>query len=153
MLAGAALALVTRPEYVLRGNSSSVAQFDTQQGQLLHAKIVNTPGAWKAVWQTERFPSDTYAASLAQQGLARYYFSEGDYRSALTYCQRLTNLDDSQKKLKNFGHLGMAICHGMLGDRQKFLEAKGMITTEVMEQLRSTDRDLVAQYSELASGE
>ena len=149
VLIGALLAAMLREPYVLAESEPQVASRDTPQEQLFHAMLVDTPDAWRAVWD-ERFESvDSHTRQLAMQGLVRYYFRGGNYESALPYLDQLADLPGGQRSFKTFGLVGLAVAHSELGNQQQVDEARQRLDPTDVDRLVS-DRDLVERYRELS---
>src|SRR5690606_3474056 len=120
--------------------------YDNPTQQLLHAKFANTPDAWKAVWDSRFEHVDPLTRNFAQQGLVRYYFSQGqpdDYRAAIPYLENLASLSDHQSRLRLFGIMGLAVAHAELGDLAEAQRNRQKLTPQDVTTLRQTDPLLV----------
>lgn len=144
MLVGALVAGAARRPYVLAGNERPVAQSDTAQQQLWHAKMVNTPAGWHAV--LDRFPTaDPLVTNEAKKGLARYYLAAENYEAALPYLVELENVPDSQPTTRTFARVALAVAYAELGNTAEAQRYKSLLLpTDVDDML--TDPELVERY-------
>jgi serine/threonine protein kinase len=153
-LLGGLIAASLRQPFALADSQPPLPQYDNPFQQLLHAKLANTPEAWKAVWD-ERFGEiDPFNRHFAEQGLVRYYFNHGqpdDYRAALPYLRNLAALSQNQSRLRLFGMVGLAVAYAELGNIEQSERIRIQLTPDDIATLRETDPELVEHYLRVGS--
>ncbi|WP_425396930.1 serine/threonine-protein kinase [Aeoliella sp.] len=147
-LVGALLAGAARRPYVLAENEPTVVRCETAQKQLFHAKIVDTPAAWEAVWKYHPTP-DAFEINQAKQGLARYYMRAEDYEKALDPLLELANVPQAQRVTRNFANVALTVAYAELGDNDKARQHKGQVSASALENMRTDDPELLARYETL----
>lgn len=149
---GILFAVLTRPTPYLRGNQSpEVPKLETVEAQLFHAKLSDSPAAWKSVW--EKFPDeDQYLHQLARQGLVRHYLLVSqDYGLALrelTYLEGIADPEDDG--LMAFIYAGRCIA---LEQREKDDQARvalDQLTPERRDFLRSREAQIYELFESAA---
>lgn len=149
LVAGGLLAVTLRQPFALADVESQLPRYDNPTQQLLHAKLANTPDAWKAVWDSRFGEIDPLTRHFAQQGLARYYLGQGqpdDYRAAIPYLEKLATLSDNQSRLRLFGIMGLSVAHSELGNHAEAERMREKLTSQDIITLRETDPLLVDHY-------
>ncbi len=145
-LAGIVLGAATRPRFYLAGsNGSSVPVRDSAEAQLYHAKISDTPAAWRKVW--EEFPdADPFVHQLAKQGLVRHYLLVSEeHRLALVVLRELkqtADADPSLESLAGFTFAAECICYQRLGKTPQAREAQARLTPAMKDNLRRREGQL-----------
>ncbi len=149
LILGGLLAAAVRQPFALAESEAELPLYDNPTQQLLHAKLAKTPDAWKAVWDSRFGEIDPFTYHFAQQGLVRYYFSQGqpdDYRAAIPYLEDLASLSDNQSRLRLFGIMGLAVAHAELGNLTESERSRQKLTAQDVTTLRQTDPQLVDHY-------
>jgi serine/threonine-protein kinase len=130
VLAGVALAALTRPAPLLAGAQNGPPKLNDVWRQLYHAKLVDTEAGWQAVG--EYFPDATsFQRSLAKQGLAYYYLHAHEYEKAIKPLEELAAQSDFQA----FGVAGLVVVYANLGDDEKAYDANGRLSIEMRKSL------------------
>jgi hypothetical protein len=130
VLAGIAIAALSRPESLLAGAQSGPPQFDNVWRQLYHAKLVDTEAGWLAA--AHHPDASAYCQNLAKQGLAYYYLHSHDshkYEKAIEPLEELAGatLPDFQA----FGIAGQVVAYANLGEDEKAYGANQRLSTEM----------------------
>lgn len=147
LVTGAALAALIRQPYVLAGSQPQVLECDTALEQLFHAKMVDTPAAWRMV--LERFPAAGIAVqNQARQGLARWYLKTEDYTAALPYLEELANAPPNQTAARMFAYVALTVSHAELGNSEESQRYKQLVPPADIDEME-TDIWLVAKFREL----
>lgn len=144
---GALLAGAARRPYVLASSEPPLTTFDTAQKQLFHAKMVDTPAAWEAVWE-KHDKADAFEINLAKQGLARYYMRAEDYEKAIEYLLELADVPSSQQATRTFANVALTVSYAELGDKEKSQLYKGRVSVSDIEDMQ-TDPELLAKFQAL----
>lgn len=106
LVAGLVIAALTKPRLLLADTEERPEQQENVRAQLFHAKVRDTPDAWKAV--IDYFPTaDPFDLNLAKQGLVRVYLRDRDYSEAQRTARELAG--DSDLRFKAFGMAGQVI--------------------------------------------
>ncbi len=142
-LAFVALGMVTsylyRPPPLLPDlDQVEIPRAETAWEQLYHAKLVNTPAAWKSV--ALHHPDDTYYHHLADVGLARYYLFHDDLTAAGPVCQSLAELDADY--FRAVGLAGSVIAASGQQQQEAARRATGQLTPQLLDALRQRDLQL-----------
>jgi serine/threonine-protein kinase len=120
-IAGGIIAWVNRdPLYLSRRAGETppqVERMETAEAQYWHAMALNRPAAFAAVGKY--YPDDAYYSGLAKQQLARFYFESGELDAAMKLCQELSQLGDTEARLRTFGMAGQVLIHNRRGERQQ----------------------------------
>jgi tRNA A-37 threonylcarbamoyl transferase component Bud32 len=129
VLLGVAGAAISRPANLLSQAASGPAESDDVEGQLYHAKMVDTEAAWLAV--AEYFPqAGEYSHNLAREGLVHFYLSRTpDYEKALRPAQQVA--DAAQPEFQTFGLAALVVAYAHLGDDESAYDANGRLSTEM----------------------
>jgi serine/threonine-protein kinase len=127
VLAGIAIAALTRPASLLAGAQSGPPQFDNVWRQLYHAKLVDTVAGWQAA--AHHPDASAYCQNLAKQGLAYYYLHSHEWEKAIEPLQELAGatLPDFQA----FGIAGQVVAYANLGEDEKAYGANQRLSTEM----------------------
>jgi hypothetical protein len=145
LLAGAGLAIATRPRPMLADARTGPQRFDNVWAQLYHAKKVDTPEAWQAV-ETYFGDADAYYKNLAKQGLAQLYlFRSQQWDKALGPLRELADLGESDDGLRAFGVAGLIVAEAKLGHIENALQANYRLTNE----MRASVAERTPQLAEL----
>lgn len=145
-IAGVLLSRLTRSGPHLRGSSTpSIPQRESVDAQLYHAKMTNSPDAWKSVWQ--QFPdADPFLLQLARQGLVRYYLLVSqEYELARRELQQLENAslsDPGNARLAAFVFSAKAIAAANLGRTEEAQEALEQLTPDRRDVLWAAENQL-----------
>ena len=130
LVLGLLIAYQFRGPFILADSEPKVLKFETPLEQLFHAKtMADSPEGWRAVWDDRFGEIDLYTRHLAMQGLVRYYFRVGDHSSALPALRELAALPESQRSLRTFGLVGLAVAHAELQHKQQAQEAIQLLST------------------------
>ncbi len=146
LLLGITLGAVSRPQFYLAGPSRvlAVPKRSSAWAQLYHAKLSESEAAWLAV--EREFPqASPYLHQLAKQGLVRHYLiAKGEPNKALPVLQELRRLAISEKSrpLEAFVMAGECIANQQLGRVSEAQKAKGQLTADMRDELRSSESQL-----------
>ena len=119
LLGGVAAWMSREPFYLSRPAGETAPQVEkmaTAEAQYWRAMELNRPDAFTAVVQ--HFPDDAYYAGLAKQQLARFYFESGELDAAMQLCQELSQLGETEARLRTFGLAGQVLIHSRRNERQ-----------------------------------
>ena len=146
ILAGLFLASRWRGDSYLRGGAApTIPRRDSVEAQLYHAKMTNSPAAWRSVEQF--FPeADDYPLQLARQGLVRYYLMVSqEYQRALQEVRLLEEAslaDPSNERLAAFVFAAKCIASANLGHTAEAQAALDQLTSNSRDLLRTSERQL-----------
>ena len=143
LLAGAALALATRPRPYLEGTpATEVVKRDSAWAQLFHAKMAPSTAAWEAVWKY--FPDeDPYVHDLAREGLVRYYlFTTEDYARARDVLVDWAPALGPEAPQRAFAYAALTVANQRLGRVEEVREARSQLTSPMQDELRRRDEPL-----------
>lgn len=139
VLGGIVLASVTRPRSYLEGSQSpSIPRRSSAGAQLYHAKMSDSPAAWRSVWQ--EFPeADPFLLQLAKQGLVRHYLLVSqEYDLALPVIQELEQFSPSDE-LRAFIFSTKCIANERLDRIAEAQQAREQLTSDSLDLLRRTE--------------
>jgi tRNA A-37 threonylcarbamoyl transferase component Bud32 len=129
LLAGVAIAALTRPASLLAGAQNGPPQLPDIWRQLYHAKLVETEAGWLAAAD---YPgASTYCHNLAKQGLAYFYLRSHKYEKALEPLTELARETDFQA----FGIAGLVVVYANLSEDEKAYDANGRLSVEMRKSL------------------
>ncbi len=124
-LLGAAIAMLTRPPYLLAGAQAGPPMLENVMAQLYHAKQVDTEAGWRAAIN---FPkASVYYQNLGKQGLAYYYIRTHQYDKALEPLEDLAARSDFQA----FGIAGLVVVYTQQGEDDKASDANEQLTQDM----------------------
>lgn len=108
LVGGAAVAYWTRPAEPLLADVDtpqlSVQRFESSFRQILHARVMGTEEAWKAV--IEYFPDRADDVALAKTQLVLIYLGQDRLDEALALCDELAAESDTESEWRAFGLAG-----------------------------------------------
>lgn len=145
---GALVAGAARRPYVLASSEPTLTKYETAQKQLFHAKMVDTPAAWQAVWTLHGEEADPFEINQAKQGLARYYMRAEDYEKALDPLLELADVPSAQHTTRTFAYVALAVAYAELGNDEKARLYKQQVTPTDLRNMQ-TDPELLARFEEL----
>ncbi|MCA9261323.1 MAG: hypothetical protein KDA61_19040, partial [Planctomycetales bacterium] len=143
---GATIAAWTRPApYLEFERKIDVPTRDSVLAQLLHAKLLPSEAAWKAV--EEKFPdADEYHLDLAKQGLLRFYLLVSEeWKKAeplLKQYQDLAATDGAAAEMQAFTYACLCIVKHELGDDDASRAAAQALTPDLRTDLSRRDPQL-----------
>ena len=144
LVVGLIIAAVMRPKPYLNGfESPEVPTRETAKAQLFHAKLTDSPEAWRSVW--EKFPdADQYLHQLARQGLVRrYLLVSQDYQAALRDLEPLeVSMDKSDEALVAFVYACKCIALEHLDRKPQALDALVQLTPDLSAILQSRETQI-----------
>lgn len=145
-LVGGGLALATRPAGLLADAEKGPPEKADVLRQILHAKQVDTEGAWRAV--AERFPDEQpYYHNLADQNLVSLYLRRDPPRveEALRICRRLAALEDEQE-FRLFGLAGVVVCQTAAGNLSAAEQALSQFPWEKLPELEAISPSMADRF-------
>jgi len=147
---GGLLAALTSPPSLLADARDGTIEKADVVRQTFHAKMVDTPDAWRAV--RSRFPdADPYYLTFADQNLVRLYLRREQYDAAARICRQLANLGDNQQPLRLFGLAGVVVCQQQLGNRPAAERALSQFPMAQVEVLREVDPQMATLFFDAKS--
>jgi hypothetical protein len=141
-LVGVALASVTRPRPYLAGSQSpSIPRRSSAGAQLYHAKVTDSPAAWRSVWV--EFPeADPFLLQLAKQGLVRHYLLVSqEYELALPVIGELEQFSPSDE-LQAFLFSTRCIANERLDRIAEAQLAREQLTADSLDLLRRSESQI-----------
>ena len=138
-LAGVLLAAVTKPRpYLAVSQSPPIPRRSSAGAQLYHAKMTDSPAAWRSVWQ--EFPdADPFLLQLAKQGLVRHYLLVSQqYELALPVIGDLDQFSPSDE-LRAFIFSTRCIANERLDRIDEAQLAREQLTADSLDLLRRSE--------------
>ena len=162
LLLGGILAYSTalEPTLLLEAESQSteVRQFDSVEGQWIHALNQGTEGAFRAV--CDNFPQEDYWVYQAKKQLGLIYVKEENYQAALDVFKQLTSPDvpPEEKEIRAFGFAGQYFIYTRQADDREaevarneliISDLKDRVMAEILSRT-STDKSMQEYLETLA---